>query len=419
MQMKNILFILPWLPYPLKSGGHQAIFNGIKAVVNDYNVFITYSENETEDNSLMQQELIKEFGGHINIIPYKKQQNREKKSFALRSYIAFGNLIEKTKRKLGLTNERFSPSFFQIALTDDKRILFLNDIIKQHNIDIVQCEMISCISYVLALPANVKKIYVQHQIDYVRCQLDLKEKGLLDSFKQKLAQSKKNEIFLLNHFDAIIALSEYDRDLMQKDGVSATINVSPAIVSTQFQPYTNYKKEKILSFIGSSKHLPNVTGIQWFIEKCWPKLKKKDKDYKLQIIGEWDDTTRKIIQKKHSEILFCGFVANLNEILKNTIMIVPINSGSGIRMKILEAVSLSIPVVSTVIGAQGLPLENGVDCFISDDADTFVENILKFKDNKLQEQMVHNAQEKIKRTYSFTSLKKSRLNIYSNLFILS
>ena len=127
--MKSILFILPWLPYPLKSGGHQAIFNGIKAVVNDYNVFITYRENEAEDSSLMQQELIKELGCHINIIPYKKQQNKEKKSFAIRSYITFWNLKEKIKRKLGLTKEKFAPSFFQISITDDKRILFLNDII--------------------------------------------------------------------------------------------------------------------------------------------------------------------------------------------------------------------------------------------------------------------------------------------------
>ena len=277
--MKNILFILPWLPYPLKSGGHQAIFNGIKAVVNEYNVFITYSENETEDSSLMQQELIKELGGHINIIPYKKQQNKEKKSFVLRSYIVFWNLKEKIKRKLGLTKEKFTPSFFQISITDDKRILFLNDIIKQYSIDIVQCEMISTISDVLVLPSNVKKIYVQHQIDYIRSQLDLKEKGSLDDFEKELAQCKKNEILLLNHFDSIIALSDHDKEIMQQDGVSTTINVSPAIVSTPLQPYTNCAKKKVLSFVGPSRHPPNVTGIQWFLEKCWPKLEKKDKDY--------------------------------------------------------------------------------------------------------------------------------------------
>ena len=412
--MRNILFILPFLPYPLISGGHQAIFNGIKAVVNDYNVFITYSENETEDSSLMQQELIKELGNHINIIPYKKQQRKESKSLALRSYIAFWNLKEKIKRKLGLTKEKSAPSFFQISITDDKRILFLNDIIRQYSIDIVQCEMISSISDVLVLPSNVKKIYVQHQIDYVRCQLDLKEKGLLDDFKEELAQCKKNEIFLLNCFDAIIVLSEYDKELMQQDGVTVSLYVSPAIVTTDIKPFELCPKRKILSFVGPSMHSPNVNGIRWFLENCWKELKHRSPDFKLQIIGEWDNLLEKEIQKTHPEIIFPGYISNLEEYLKNTIMIVPINIGSGIRMKILEAVSLGIPVVSTSIGAQGLPLKDGEDCFITDSTQIFVEDILQLMDEKTQERMVKNAQEKIRKCYSFISFKKNRLNIYGN-----
>ena len=410
--MKNILFILPWLPYPLKSGGHQAIFNGIKAVVNDYNVFITYSENETEDSSLTQQELIKELGSHINIIPYKKQQNKEKKSFALRSYITFWNLKEKIKRKLGLNKEKFTPSFFQISITDDKRILFLNDIIKQYRIDIVQCEMISTISDVLVLPSNVKKIYVQHQIDYVRSQLDLKEKGLLDNFKKELVQSKKEEILLLNHFDTIIALSEYDKELMQRDGITTPIYTSPAIVSTNIKPFEFCSKRKVLSFVGPSMHNPNINGILWFLKKCWIELKRREPEFKLQIIGEWDDQQKRKIQRIYPGIIFHGYVPNLEKYIENTIMITPINIGSGIRMKILEAVSLGIPVVSTSIGAQGLPLKDGEDCFITDNPQIFVKDILKLNNVKIQETIVKHAQAKISKQYSLSSLKETRLNIY-------
>lgn len=410
--MKNLLFILPFLPYPLKSGGHQAIFNGIRAVVNDYNVFITYCEDKTEDNSLTQQELIKELGTHINIIPYKKQQKIESRSFALRSYIAFWKLKEKIKRKLGITKDKDIPHFFQIAITDDKRVLFLNDIIKKYNIDIVQCEMISTISDVLVLPSSVKKIYVQHQIDYVRSQLDLKENGLLDDFKKELAQCKKIEIFLLNQFDTIIALSDYDKNLMQQDGVTAPIYVSPAIVSTSIKYFEFRTRRKVLSFVGPSMHYPNVDGILWFLKNCWSELRRREPDFILQIIGEWDKQTRKEIQRIYPEIIFHGYVSNLDKYIENTIMIVPINIGSGIRMKILEAVSLGIPVVSTSIGAQGLPLKNGVDCFITDNPLIFVEDILKLNDIKKQEAMTKCAREKISKQYSLSSLKETRLNIY-------
>lgn len=410
--MKNVLFILPFLPYPLKSGGHQAIFNGIKALVDNYNIFITYDEDATENGSLKQNELIKKLDGHIKIIPYKKQSKEGSASFAFRCYVSFWNLKEKIKKKLGLAKEMSTPSFFQIRITDDKRILFLNDIIRQYNIDIVQCEMISSISDVLVLPSNIKKIYVQHQIDYVRCQLDLKEKSLLDDFKEELAQCKKNEIFLLNRFNAIIVLSEYDKELMQRDEVTTPIYVSPAIVSTSIKPFEFCPKRKILSFVGPSMHSPNVNGIRWFLENCWKELKHRSPDFKLQIIGEWDNLLKKEIQRTYPEIIFHGYVPNLERYVENTIMIVPINIGSGIRMKILEALSLGIPVVSTSIGAQGLPLKDGEDCFITDSPQIFVEDILKLNNVKIQEKMVKLAQEKIDKQYSLSSLKETRLNIY-------
>ncbi len=94
-------------------------------------------------------------------------------------------------------------------------------------------------------------------------------------------------------------------------------------------------------------------------------------------------------------------------------MVVPINVGSGIRMKILEAISQGIPVVSTVIGAQGLPLEDQIDCFITDDVQTFVLDILKLKDVDIQQRLVKNAQRKIINNYSFANMKTSRLKLYN------
>ena len=92
MAKKNFLFILPWLPYPLKSGGHQAIFNGIRAVVDDYNVFITYDEDEAHNCSLDQAELIKTLGSSIKVIPFKKQREKDSASFLFRCYVSFWNL---------------------------------------------------------------------------------------------------------------------------------------------------------------------------------------------------------------------------------------------------------------------------------------------------------------------------------------
>lgn len=414
--MKNILFILPWLPYPLKSGGHQAIFNGIRAVVDDYNVFITYDKNEEDDDSEECAELLKLFNNRIKILPFKKTFVKEQQSIVIKSYIKFWNFIKRLKQKFGLSKEIYNPSFFQISITDNQRTIFLNNLIVKFNIDIVQCEMLNCISDILILPSNIKKIYVQHQIDYIYNKLNLQEKNLINDFKKEYEWSKQNEIFLLNRYNAVIALSEYDKNIMEKDGVLAPIYVSPAIISTELKPYKICRKTKILSFVGPSSHTPNKNGIEWFLKNCWIELKKLDPAYELQIIGEWDYTSIKSIQKTYQDVQFCGFISDLAKKIENTIMIVPIKIGSGIRMKILEAISLGVPVVSTSIGAQGLPLEDSIDCFITDNPQKFIENILKLKDETVHKTLVQNAQNKIKQNYSIQSFRKERINIYERTF---
>lgn len=411
--MKNILFILPWLPYPLKSGGHQAIFNGIRAVVDDYNVFITYDKNEDDDDSEEQVHLLKALGHTITILPFINKTQKGKQSLALRCYIKFWNIKEHLKKTIGFAKDKHETSFFKIEINGNNKVLFINNLIKTNHIDIVQCEMISCLSDVLALPSYVNKIYVQHQIDYVRCKLDLEEQNLFSKCKNDFLQSMQSEIFLLNRFDKIIAFSNYDKKLMEQDGVSVPIYVSPAITTTEPKPYTKSSAKKKLTFVGPSMHYPNVCGISWFLKKCWNQLKAIDNEFKLQIIGEWDDSVKKNILKHFKDIEFCGFVPDLPSKIANTTMIVPINIGSGIRMKILEAISNGVPVVSTSIGAQGLPLEDKKDCFITDNPQTFIDDILLLKDNSKREKIILNAQKKVSTEYSLAHLKKTRLDIYS------
>ena len=406
--MKSILFILPYLPYPLKSGGHQAIFNGIKAVADNYKVFITYDANENDSSA--QKELKKLFGQNINIIPFKNDP--EKQSFALRFYIKYWNTKEHIKKILKIRSKVSPPCFSQIQIDNINKISFINNLISENHIEIVQCEMIPCISEVLTLPANLKKIYIQHQIDYVRYKLDLREQKTFSIYQDNYIRSKQNEIFLLNRYDAIVALSEHDKNIMEQDGVIAPIYVSPAIITSTPIPYNNEPKKKILSFVGPSFHYPNANGIFWFLENCWRQLKKIDNEYLLQIIGEWQNNYIRDIQRKYDDVQFCGFVPSLADKIKNTIMIVPINIGSGIRMKILEAVTLSIPVVSTTIGAQGLPLTDQEDCYITDNSQTFVNDILKLRDDEIQRKLTQNAQNKILEKYSFSSFKQTRLKIY-------
>ena len=76
---------------------------------------------------------------------------------------------------------------------------------------------------------------------------------------------------------------------------------------------------------------------------------------------------------------------------------------------------MGIPFVSTSVGAEGIPLTDGKDCFLTDDPDTFIEDIIKLQDNSLRNNLVSNAKEMIKERYSLEALRKNRMGVYSLL----
>ena len=152
-------------------------------------------------------------------------------------------------------------------------------------------------------------------------------------------------------------------------------------------------------------------GVEWFINNCLGSLRKKEPTIEFRIIGNWSETT---VKKYSSQpyIHFCGFVDDLQATLQNTVMIVPIMIGSGIRMKILEAASMGVPFVTTTVGVEGIPFVNGEECIIADTPNEFVNGILKICDNKNSLLFTQKAYKKYKSLYSLESLKQSRKSVY-------
>ena len=136
----------------------------------------------------------------------------------------------------------------------------------------------------------------------------------------------------------------------------------------------------------------------------------------FDIIGNWSENRIKEYSLKYKDVHFLGFVDDLYAAIKDSTMIVPITIGSGIRMKILEASSKGVPFVSTSVGAEGIPVVNGQDCFIANTPDEFIESILKLQNPDLRHQFAENANMMIRKHYSLEALRKNRLEIYEKLY---
>lgn len=417
MQKKNILLIVHCLPYPLNSGGRQAIFNGILAIKDDYNIFITYPDTDTAQDRVDKLAFLSAIGDNVKLLPFINNDTVEERSFIQKAsckLIALLNKICKTKQA---PPNPYSYWIEELLPKSKHYIEHICNIIKDYDIDAVQCEMARNLPLVLSLPPHVKTIFVHHELGFTRHQLELETLSSDFYDGQTISNwAKCLEISLLNKFDHVVTLSSADSQKLRDAGVTTRIHDSFAIVKSS--QVTNLVSDNPLelSFVGPDNHIPNVVGLKWFLDNCWTKLLKADANYHLRIIGKWSEKNITSLSSHYPNVSFMGFVENLESAIQNTIMIVPITIGSGIRMKILEAANLGIPFVSTTVGAEGIPVQSGKHCLLADDPSDFVDAILQLKDHEKRSIFIQNAHQLIEDNYSLEALQRNRLSLYASIF---
>jgi glycosyltransferase involved in cell wall biosynthesis len=194
------------------------------------------------------------------------------------------------------------------------------------------------------------------------------------------------------------------------------LEVSPLPVDLTEHPINQpFEFSNRLVFLGPEVHFPNLDGVDWFLNNCWHKLLKNNPRLRFSILGKWSDEA-KIMFSGFRNVTFEGFVEDLSSVMKGSIMIVPLRIGSGMRMKILEGAAWHVPMVSTSIGAEGLPMKNMENCILADTSGEFIDGILTLAaDNNLQNMFVKHAKHIIKLGYSVEECGQLRNEIYQKI----
>jgi glycosyltransferase involved in cell wall biosynthesis len=130
-------------------------------------------------------------------------------------------------------------------------------------------------------------------------------------------------------------------------------------------------------FLGSFRHVPNVTGLEWFIKRVLPQILVERPKARLVVVGS-DPPPRDVFAKSAGAIELVGFVEDTRtELSKRALFVCPILSGSGVRVKLLEAFASGIPVVSTTVGAEGFARQDGEFCALADDPGEFARKAIE------------------------------------------
>ncbi len=258
----------------------------------------------------------------------------------------------------------------------------LKSILARQKFDIVQFEGLFVVPYLSLVRkmSSAKMVYRAHNIEYqIWEQQALLEKSPPRKLYLNLIASKlrRFEFENLNKFDAVVTLNEADLREMKYLGCHSPMeNFSVMLDPKNYIPSSGRADPKSVFHLGAMDWAPNQEGLEWFIENVWDDLETLNVGLTFHIAGanmpdEIVEQADDVFQVYPDLDDAAGFMNS------KAVMVVPLKSGSGMRVKIIEGMAMKKCIISTSLGAEGIRYEHGKNILIADTADDFYRYILQ------------------------------------------
>lgn len=210
---------------------------------------------------------------------------------------------------------------------------------------------------------------------------------------------------MLRRFDRTLAVSEADRDELMALAPGARVDVVETGVDVAaFRPEVPVtRSEKVVIFLGSMDWQPNEDGVIWFVEEVWPAVRAAVPGAVFRIVGR--RPTPRVLALRAPDIEVTGDVVSVvPHLAEAALTVVPLRAGGGTRLKIFEAMAAGAPVVSTTLGAEGLPVTPGRDIVIADHAAPLAEAVAGMLRNRDRREQVAAAAHRTAETHDWSQI---------------
>ena len=212
-------------------------------------------------------------------------------------------------------------------------------------------------------------------------------------------------------YDGVVCITQADADFFRSSGCRKPMAVVPFAV--QPEPLDHVDEEPFSLFhIGSMDWMPNIDGVEWLIDEVWPVVHAEVPQARLYLAGR--NMPQHLRQLQVEGVQMVGEVPDaMYFIASKQINIVPLRSGSGIRVKIIEAMSAGKTVISTSVGASGIDYTDGENILIADTPKAFARQVKRcVEDPDFCRRIGRNAYEMIGRNYEIHALTQRLLQFY-------
>jgi len=355
----KILQLTKKFPFPLKDGESIAVTNLSKSLVKHGCEMTLLSMNTSKH--FVEIDQLPETYNHYKAIHTIFLDNR------VTAIGAISNLF---------SSESYHVSRFDFAEYHEKLI----ELLKAEEFDVVQLETLYLASYIETIKehSSAKVVMRSHNVEFeiwnrvVASTSFLPKRIYLGHLTNKL---RRFELEMLGHYDALVTVTQRDLDKYTNLGYKGTGVASPiGLDVNRYTPEVNDIYQPSLSFIGSLDWMPNLDGLDWFLKSVFPSIIQLYPDLNVHIAGR--NTPKSILNISNDNILIHGEVDSATDFINShPIMIVPLLSGSGMRVKILEGMALGKVIISTSIGAEGIKAVHKESILLADTPEEFLECI--------------------------------------------
>lgn len=293
-------------------------------------------------------------------------------------------------------------------------------VLEQERFDVVQLEMIYMAPYIDTIRAHsdAKIVLRAHNVEHQIWERMAKKESLLPKrlYIRHLARTlRKYELGVIDRVDGIAAITYTDAAFFR--GITATpvIDIPYGVNIDAFAPEYETAEKPSFYHIGSMNWRPNEEAIRWFLAEVWDKIHERIPDAKFYLAGR--NMPKWLVKTKRKGVVVVGEVPDAHEFVKqHDVAVVPLLSGSGIRIKIIESMALGKAVVTTIVGAEGIQYTEFEDVVIAENVPKMVEAVCRlYKHPEEAETLGRNARRLVEELYDNKKIINRLLIFYNEL----
>lgn len=349
------------MPYPPYRGDRLKVYNLVKILQKRNKVkILTFIRNQNDVEYL---EKLKSMGFDIEAfsLPYFK-------SLLNLSRVIFNS---KPLEVLAFYSSRMGKRISEITTNEEFDFAYFHLIVCAQYLKFVQNKnVLNVLDF-----TDATSLYLTRYLKYIKNPV----KKIIYKFELKRVISYEK---YAKNFDTLFVCSNVDRDFLLEKNVHSNIQLLlNGYDGNTFKIEQVNKESNSIIFVGNMPYFPNIEAVKYFTKDIFPLILKEIPDAKFYIVGQ--NPPNEILQLNSSNIIVKGFVKDINkEYLKSMVNVVPVKLGAGTPNKIIEALALGIPTVSTSMSASGLPDELKKYVLTADSSKEFSQLVLKILRNE-------------------------------------